>query len=204
MNTLLRNTLFVALAGAFAALLGAVLTHTATAKMEALEIGQAMPDFELKDSTGKTHTLDQYKNTIVVFDFCTLECPFSRGTDPSIIELAKDYGEKGVVFLGVDSNKDIGPEEIQSYIEETKIPYPILKDVRNVLADKVGARVTPEIFIMGKDGKLAYHGAPDNRSGPKSTPTEFYLKDALEALVAGKPVEKTSVKAWGCGIKRAS
>ena len=69
--------------------------------------------------------------------------------------------------------------------------------------DAAGARVTPEIYVIDKEGKLAYHGAPDDRAGPTSTPTAFYLKDALDALTAGKAVEKPTVKAWGCGIKRA-
>lgn len=174
----------------------------ASAKLNVLEIGAAMPDFKLDDSTGKTHTRDQYAGKLVVYNFCTQECPFSRSADPDINELAKTYSEKGVVFLGVDSNKDITPEDIQAHIEEAKIPYPILKDIDNALADKVGARVTPEVYVVGKDGKLAYHGAPDDRAGPTSTPSEHYLKDALDALLAGKAPEKPVVKAWGCGIKR--
>lgn len=203
MRSLFQRTALVAAAIAVAAVTGSLLTQDATAKMEALPIGSAVPAFVLKDTTGKTHTLDQYKDKIVVLNFCTQACPFSRGADPSINELAKTYGEKGVVFLGIDSNKDLKPEDIQKYIDETGTPYPILKDEGNKLADAVGARVTPEIYIKGKDGKLVYHGAPDNRSGPTSTPTEFYLKDALDALLAGETVEKSSVKAWGCGIKRA-
>ena len=180
------------------------LSHTAAAKTEPLKIGAPMPDFTLKDTTGKEHSLEQYKDKIVVFNFCTQECPFSRGTDPSINELAKTYAKKGVVFLGVDSNKNLKPEDIQPYIEKTGIPYPILKDTGNKLADAVGARVTPEIYIKNKDGIVVYHGAPDDRTGPESPPTEHYLKDALEALLAGKPIEKAEVKAWGCGIKRES
>ncbi len=203
MKTVYRRTAYVVVAVALSAVAGALLTQAATAKMEALAVGEPMPAFELKDTAGKTHTLEQYADSIVVFNFCTQECPFSRGADPSINALAKAYADKGVVFLGVDSNKDLTPEDIQAHIDANKISYPILKDEGNVLADRVGARVTPEIYIKGKDGKLAYHGAPDNRTAPERSPTELYLKDALEALVAGKPVERTSVKAWGCGIKRA-
>lgn len=204
MKILVRTSVFVLLAGTFSAVVGAMISHAANAGTEPLKVGEPMPDFALKDTTGKEHTLDQYEGQIVVFNFCSQTCPFSRGADPSINELAKTYGEKGVVFIGVDSNKDYGPEEIQGYIEKADIPYPILKDVGNKLADAVGARVTPEIYIKDKDGTVVYHGAPDNRTGPKSTPTEHYLKDALEALVAGEPIETTFVKAWGCTIKRAN
>jgi len=180
-----------------------MLDAAAAVKLEALKIGEAFPDFKLTDTTGKEHTPSQYEGKIVVFNFCTQECPFSRGADPSINALASAYAEKGIVFLGVDSNKNLEPAAIQAYMDETKIPYPILKDTGNVLADAVGARVTPEIYIMDQEGKLVYHGAPDNRSGPTNEPTEHYLKDALEALTSGKAIERTTVKAWGCGIKRA-
>jgi len=185
------------------ALYGYTMAAASAEKLKTLEIGAAFPDFKLTDTTGKEHALADYKDKIVVLNFCTQECPFSRGADPSINELATAYADKGVVFLGVDSNKNLEPAAIQAYIDETKIPYPILKDTGNKLADAVGARVTPEIYVIGKDGKLAYHGAPDDRAGPTDAPKAHYLKDALEALTTGKAVEKPTVKAWGCGIKRA-
>lgn len=185
-------------------LCGFTITGVSAEKLKALEIGATFPDFKLTDTTGKEHSLASYKDKIVVLNFCTQECPFSRGADPSINELATAYAEKDVVFLGVDSNKNLEPAAIQAHIDEAKIPYPILKDMDNKLADAVGARVTPEIYVIGKDGKLAYHGAPDDRAGPTETPKAHYLKDALDALTAGKAVEKATVKAWGCGIKRAS
>jgi peroxiredoxin len=186
------------------ALFGFTISRASAEKLKALEIGAAFPDFKLTDTTGKEHSLANYKDKIVVLNFCTQECPFSRGADPSINELATAYADNDVVFLGVDSNKNLEPAAIQAHIDEAKIPYPILKDTDNKLADAVGARVTPEIYVIGKDGKLAYHGAPDDRAGPTETPKAHYLKDALDALTAGKAVEKSTVKAWGCGIKRAS
>lgn len=186
------------------ALYGIAMAGASAEKLKALEIGAAFPDFKLTDSTGKEHSLADYKDKILVLNFCTQECPFSRGADPSINDLATTYADKGVVFLGVDSNKNLDAAAIQAHIDEAKIPYPIVKDTGNKLADQVGARVTPEIYVIGKDGKLAYHGAPDDRAGPTETPKAHYLKDALDALTEGKPVAKSTVKAWGCGIKRAS
>lgn len=167
-----------------------------------LEIGKPLPDFALTDTTGKEHKLSDYAGKIVVMNFVSQECPFSRGADPSINAIAEKYADKGVIFLGVDSHKDTKPEAIAEYIEKTGISYPILKDADNAYADAVGAKVTPELFIAGKDGNLAYHGAPDNRTSPEGAPSEMYLEDALAALVAGKPVDTAEVKAWGCSIKR--
>lgn len=167
-----------------------------------LEIGQPLPDFALKDTSGKEHKLADYAGKIVVLNFVSQECPFSRGADPAINALATKYADKGVVFLGVDSHKDTTPEAIAKHIESAKVPYPILKDGDNAYADAVGAKVTPELFIAGKDGKLAYHGAPDNRTSPDGEASEHYADAALAALVEGKAVETPEVKAWGCSIKR--
>jgi peroxiredoxin len=202
MNIAVRISVVAGLA-VVVTLSGAWMAGASAAKLEAPKIGTAFPDFKLPDTTGKEHALSDYKGKILVLNFSSQECPFSRGADPAISELATAYKDKGVVFLGVDSNKDLDAAEIQAHIDEAGIPYAILKDAGNKLADAAGARVTPEIYVINKDGKLAYHGAPDDRAGPTSTPTAFYLKDALEALTAGKAVEKPTVKAWGCGIKRA-
>ncbi len=169
---------------------------------KALNIGETMPDFNLKDYDGKDHSLSQYKGKTVVIEFCSQECPYSRGVDPDLAKLHTKYSNKGVVFLGIDSHFKTQPEEIKKYALENKKPYPILKDVENKYADKVEAKVTPEIFIIDKDGKIAYHGAFDDRKGPEAQPTEKYTENAIEALLAGKKVEKAETKAWGCTIKR--
>ncbi len=202
MNFAARNAVVAGLAVAVT-LSGAWMADASAAKLEAPKIGAAFPDFKLPDTTGKEHALGDYKGKILVLNFSSQECPFSNGADPAISELATAYKDKGVVCLGVDSNKDLDAAEIQTHIDEAGIPYPILKDAGNKLADAAGARVTPEIYVIDKEGKLAYHGAPDDRAGPTSTPTAFYLKDALDALTADNAVEKPTVKAWGCGIKRA-
>jgi len=168
----------------------------------AIEVGKPMPKFTMNDTTGKEHSLEQYKGKIVVLNFCSQKCPFSRGADSDLNALAKEFKDDGVVFLGIDSHKATPPDEINEHIEEAKVPYPILKDEGNEYADAVGARVTPELYIVDKEGILRYHGAPDNRAGPEAEPSKHYAKDALNALVAGEEVEVANVKAWGCGIKR--
>jgi thiol-disulfide isomerase/thioredoxin len=166
----------------------------------ALEIGKPLPDFALTDSTGKEHKLADYKGKVLVINFSSPNCPFSKGADTAINALAEKY--KDAAFLGIDSNKNVTADDLNKHIAASKQPYPIAKDPENKYADAVGAKVTPELFIVGKDGNLAYHGAPDNRTSPDGEPTEQYADAALKALSEGKPVEKTEVSAWGCGIKR--
>ncbi|HOV32571.1 MAG TPA: redoxin domain-containing protein [Candidatus Hydrogenedens sp.] len=170
----------------------------------ALSIGEAMPDFKLKDCDGNEHTLSQYKGKIVVIEFCSKECPYSRGADPDLIKLHEKYSSQGVVFLGIDSHFQTQPEDIKKYALQIKKVYPILKDIENKYADLVGAKVTPEIFIIDKEGKIAYHGAFDDRKSPDGKPTEKYTENAIESLLGGKAIEKTETKAWGCSIKRVS
>jgi len=172
---------------------------TATAQVEP---GQAMPNFTLNDLDGKSHSLTDFKGKIVVIEFCSHNCPYSRGTDPQLIELANKYAEKGVVVLGIDSNTPNDVESIRKYAEEKGKKYPILKDVDNVYADKVGATRTPEVFVVDKEGKVAYHGAFDDRKNPEKPGETPYVENAVKALLEGKPVATPTAKAWGCTIKR--
>lgn len=165
-------------------------------------IGSAVPDFTLKDYDGQEHSLASSKGKVVVLDFCSLECPYSKGVDQSLPQLASTYAEKGVVFFGIDSHKSTTPEQIKQYATDKKIPYPILKDEGNKYADAVGATRTPEFYIIDKSGKLVYHGAYDDRKVPEKAGDTNYVREALDAVLAGQPVQTAAVAAWGCTIKR--
>lgn len=170
----------------------------------AVEIGEKVPNFTLSDAAGNEHSLEQYtkEGKIIVLEFCTQACPFSRGADSDLIALHKEYSGKGIVFLGIDSNKNLTSADIKKYQEESGKSYPILVDVDNKYADVIGAKVTPEILVVDKEGNLKYHGAFDNRMSPEGEPDQNYAKDAIEAVLEGKEVSPDSTKAWGCGIKR--
>jgi peroxiredoxin len=194
----------VYLIGALAlSLVSASCSGTAESASKALAIGAVAPDFALKDFEAKDHTLSALKGKIVVLDFSSIECPYSRGVDKDgLVELARAYTAKGVVFLGVDSHKSTTPEQIKQYAAENKIPFPILKDAANKYADAVGATRTPEFFILDKDLKLAYHGAFDDRKDPEKRGATGHVRNALDDLLAGRPVKTPEVAAWGCTIKR--
>lgn len=167
-----------------------------------VEPGQAMPEFKLRDLDGKEHSLSDFKGKIVVLEFCSHNCPYSRGTDPQLIALADRYADQGVVVIGIDSNTPNDVDSIRKYAEEKGKKYPILKDVDNVYADKVGASRTPEVFVIDREGKVAYHGAFDDRIKPENPGETPYVENAVKALLDGKPVETPTAKAWGCTIKR--
>ena len=116
-------------------------------------------------------------------------------------KLAEDYRAKGVNVIGINSNSTEPAAEVKSHAAEKGLTFAILKDPNNKIADRFSAQVTPEAYLLDASGKLVYHGRIDNsRYGVMVTSTE--LRDAIEATLAGKPVEKAEVKSFGCSIKR--
>ena len=172
-----------------------------------LEIGKPVPNLALRDYEGKEHTLSAAKGKIVVLSFTSQQCPYSKAAEPAYAATAERYAAKGVVFFSIDSHADTKPADIAKYATAEnatgkKLPYPILKDVDNRYADALGAKQTPEIFVMGKDGVLAYHGAIDNMKPASDPEYKNYVAAALDDLLAGKPVSEPKHSAYGCGIKR--
>jgi peroxiredoxin len=165
-------------------------------------IGETVPDFTLKSIEGKEYKLSDLKGKVVVLDFVSQHCPWSIAHDKSMPALARQYGEKGVVFFGIDSDANTSPEDIRGYVKENGITYTILKDEQNKYADAVRATKTPEIYIIDAEQKLVYHGAYDNRKSPQETGEINYVAQALDAILADKPVETAKTAAWGCTIKR--
>ena len=171
---------------------------------DAPAIGAAVADFTLPDADGKEHTLASLKGakgTVIIF--IATKCPVSNAYNERMQKLAEDYKAKGINVVGINANSTEPAAEVKSHAAEKGLTFAILKDPNNKIADRFGAQVTPEAYLLDASGKLVYHGRIDNsRNGDAITATE--LRDAIEATLAGKPVEKTEVKAFGCSIKRAS
>lgn len=186
----------------------AVLVQPVRADMHNPEIGKPAPAFELQGSDGKTHTLESFKGKIVVIQFQSTRCPWERAYQPILNELAKKYAsgdDAKVVFLGINSNKAETMEEIKATVEKEAIPYVILKDPGNKVADAYAAKFTPHMYIVHADGNLVYNGgiekAPSSPSGAGKS-EEQYLAPALDALLAGNAIAQAETKAIGCTIKR--
>ena len=151
----------------------------------------------ISDVTGKAGTL-------VIFT-CN-HCPFAKAWEQRIVELANSYSGKGVGVLLVNANDptthpEDGFEEMQARAKSRGMKVPYVVDDTSGVARAFGASVTPEAFLFDKAGKLAYHGAvDDNRNEPDKVKAR-YLKDALDAVVAGKAPALPETKGLGCGIK---
>ena len=185
-------------------LIAAVMAPLAfSSETKTYKVGDAVKPFALKCEFGHEQDLSKVMGKkIVVLEFWNMQCPVSRGFEEQYKSIAKKYGEKEVAFYAVDSNTINSVEAIKEYAKENKLNYPVLKDEGNEIADRFGAAVTPEVFVIGKDKKIHYHGAiSDNKDESKAK--KHYLTAALDSLLDGKQVEVKQIKAFGCGIKRA-
>ncbi len=172
-------------------------------KAKKVELDTRVKDFTLADAGGTPHelyALSEEKPATVVL-FLATQCPIATDYAERIVALVKVYDEKGVQFVGINSNKQEKVKEIREYSEAHGFEFPVLKDPENKIADYFGARRTPEVFLLDAERVLRYTGAFDN--SPKE-PTKHYLRDALDLVITGKDIPKSSKKtrAVGCTIKR--
>ncbi len=175
----------------------------AKAEKKPYEVGDTVKPFTLKDASGKEHDLgDVLGKKVVVLDFWSCACPVSRAYEERLKDIQKKYADK-VVVIAIDSNKINDEETIKKYAKQHELNYPVLKDWGNKVADRFGARVTPETFVICKGKKIRYHGAIDDSQNPNNI-KNHYLAAALDAVLAGKEVEEKETKAFGCTIKRVN
>ncbi len=179
------------------------------------QVGQPAPGFELQDSQGNTHRLSDYKGTVVVVHFQSCRCPWDVAYQPILNRLANRFQSDPpptgqtipVRFLGMNANRAEDIAQIQAYIPQAQIPYPVLKDPGNRVADLYAARTTPHIYVIGRDDQqtLVYKGgiekAPLSPDGCGES-QEQYLEPVLQALAAGGEAPISQTQSIGCSIKR--
>ncbi len=178
-----------------------LLTLVAFAQPARLSLGQAAPDFSLKDISGKIHSLQAYRGKFVVVGFVGVKCVIANAYISRMNAIADEYKSRDVVMLGINSNFTEPVKFIKSDIKKNKIGFTVLKDENNVIANNYGAFVTPEVYVIDKEGTLRYHGRVDNASDAKRV-ERHDLRVALDEMLSGKPVSKPELKAFGCEIKR--
>ena len=142
------------------------------------------------------------RQTATVLLFVSSLCPCSAKYDDRNIRLAADYAPRGVRFIAVNSSFGERSAEIAEHARQLRYPFPMLRDEGNVISDRVGAQVTPEVFVLDSKGVLRYHGRiDDNRDALKVTSND--LRNALDALLAGRLPSKPEQMSFGCAIARA-
>lgn len=198
---LLRRTLFAL-----------PLLLAAAGAQAAATVGQPAPEITLKDTTGKTVRLSDFKGKHVVLEWTNPGCPFVRkhydsGNMPAT---QKDAAGKDVVWLAVNSTEKasgdyLEPAKLSGWLKERQsVPTAILMDEEGTAGRAYGARTTPHMYIVNPQGQLIYAGGIDSIASakvddiPRAT---NYVKTGLAEALAGKPLTAATTRPYGCSIK---
>jgi peroxiredoxin len=194
-----------------AAILGGTILGTPAPALDipgASRLGRTIADFTLPDASGKPLALSDFNGRkAIVVVFLSFECPMSTNYAPVLADLADAYGNRGVAFLGVCCQQDADAAQVAQLAQDFKIPFPVRKDPHHVAAEALEATVTPEVFVLDSQRILRYRGRIDNtyaaRLQKNVRTTRHDLRQALEELLAGKPVSTPSTPPIGCPIHSA-
>jgi len=200
-----RSRYFLSIAAAF---ILTTLTLPAQAKDQPVQspIGLKVNDFTLSDFRGKEYKLSELAaDKLTVVAFLGTECPLAKLYAPRLVELQKQFADKGVVFIGLNANSQDSITEIAAYARKHKIEFPLLKDAGNKVADQMRAVRTPEVFLLDADKTVRYWGRIDDQYGVgylREKPERADLQIAIEELLAGKEVSQPVTPTVGCHIGR--
>lgn len=192
-----------------AAVLSVVFTSIA---MASVENGKAAPGFTLNNESGKATSLDQYKGKVVVLEWYNKDCPFVRKhyESKNMQKLQQKWTGKDVVWLSIISSA----KGKQGYLTESEAlvnkttsgsgANHILLDPNGKVGQMYGAKTTPHMYIINKDGKLIYQGAIDSNSSPDPSvipDSRNYVDEMLTKVSLGKEIKVMKTPAYGCGVK---
>ena len=176
-------------------------------------VGKPAPLFTVTDITGKTQTLDSYSGKWVVLEWFNHECPYTRKHyyTNNMQNLQREYTGKGVVWISVVSSAPgnqgylaSAADADRAMTERKAASSFVVRDTAGTLGRLYGARTTPHLYVIDPQGVLRYAGAIDNKPSP--SPSEVpgaqnYLKAALDAGLAGKPIAVGTTQPYGCDVK---
>ena len=169
-------------------------------------IGDTVPTFTLTDTEGMEHSVpaaDAPPATVLI-QTCN-HCPYVVAWNPRLRQVAEDYAPSGVRFLAVSSNDATrypadSPERMTQFVREQDWPIPYAYDESQEVARALGAERTPHVFVLDGEQRLAYRGAPDADHEDPSQDAAW-LRDALDAVLAGREVERAETPVRGCTVK---
>jgi peroxiredoxin len=172
----------------------------------ALTIGDPAPKFELPDTEGTTWSVpDSGAQPATVVLFTCNHCPYALAWHDRIAETARDYADRGVRFVAINSNdaerypRD-SYEAMQQRVAAEDWPMPYLHDATQEVARAYAAEKTPHVFVLDAAGRLSYAGAPDADYDDPALRAQW-LREALDALLAGDEPGRPETRAVGCSIK---
>ena len=174
-----------------------------------LGIGSQMPntDYLLNDISGNQITLNEIKGengTLIIFSCNT--CPWVIRWEDRYVEIANSYLKKGIGMIAINSNVarfngDDSLYKMKKHAKEKKYNFPYAQDPKAKLAYAFGATKTPHVYLFNDKDNLVYRGAIDDNARDAEAVEEPFLSNAIDQLLAGRKIKKTTSKAIGCSIK---
>lgn len=175
--------------------------------MSSLAPGDPAPDFSLPGVDGKTWRLKDFDGApaLAVIFSCN-HCPYVKAYEDRLIAAQAAYLDRGVRFVAINSNEterypDDRFEEMVKRSRTKGYNFPYLRDESQAVARAYGAMKTPHLFVFDRERRLRYSGAPDNQWEDPAKVTRRYLHEALDALLAGRPVQEAQTHPVGCTVK---
>jgi len=169
--------------------------------------GAVVSDFSLKDIHRRPRSLDGFKGKkALVVVFVDTECPVANLYVPALIELHRKYAGKGVQCLAINSSSQDSFISVSAHAQEREVPFPVLKDFDQKVADAFGAQRTPEAFLLDANRVIRYHGRIDDQYGigfRRDKPARRDLEQALDELLADRPITTSQSEVSGCPIERS-
>ncbi|QDV43168.1 Thiol-disulfide oxidoreductase ResA [Stieleria neptunia] len=169
-------------------------------------IGSKVADFTLDNCYGKPVSLSDFDDRhAIAIVFLGTECPLAKLYGPRLTDIQQRYADRGIQVIGINSNTQDSLTEIAAYVHRHAIGFPMLKDLGNVVADAMGAKRTPEVFLIDREHKVRYHGRIDDQYGvgyARERDAEPELTRAIDQLLAGQPIGVPRTEPVGCHIGR--
>lgn len=190
---------------AVVALLGYPATAHAQQVPSNVKLGKKIDNIVFQDASGKARALHDYQGKkAIVIVFLSFECPVATSYSPVLADMVKKYEKQGVAFLGFCTGEEDDAAKVARQAEEYKLPFPVFKDKGLVATAALKAEITPEAFVLDHNFVLRYRGRIDSgyvaRLKKNQQITQHDLRDALDELLAGKPVSRPATQAIGCRI----
>jgi len=172
-----------------------------------LQPDQKALDFELPGVDGRTYRLASFhdKPILVVFFTCN-HCPYVQAWESRFVEVQRDYASKGVQLVGINSNDEhkYPEDDFDHMVSRAKAKgynFPYLRDESQRVAESYGPVSTPDFFVLDEHRVVRYRGRLDDNHQDSKKVSKRYLREALDSMIAGKPVANALTPPYGCSIK---
>ncbi len=181
--------------------LGLLLAAAVPVEAQGVQPDSSVPGFSLTDMHGRAKNFPSLTGRVTVVIFFSTRCPMSNAFNSRRNDLFHEF-RKQVRFVVIDSEANESLEEERTYAKDVGFAFPVFRDSENKAADRLGARVTTDTFVLDAEGVVRYHGYIEDAPNPTRT-TNQGLRRALTAVLAGQPVPMARTRAVGCAIRRA-